>query len=350
MQTETRTPAWVPESGPFEFGEFTAVDRLGTGGMAEVWRGRYATTGAPVVIKVMRAARCGNRTAMASFQVEAEALSRLSHPLVVTMLSDGLVTPALERASAGNFRANSPYLVLESAPGMTLGRQVVPATWNTLRRLLLMTLRSLAHIHRNGVIHRDVKPNNIIIDPARRDTLQVIDYGLSLIVHKRQSDALAGAGTPAYSAPEQMMRSRADRQGPWTDLYSLGCTAFRLASGRLPFRERSRKNLIQRKLNAEIPALVPRFPVPRGFHHWLWKLMNPHIARRPQSALDAASELNSLPELKQSSGSSWRWVAPRGDWEISRTSSWSAYLLATKPQPAPLPRPLPVAQGAGETT
>src|SRR5262245_24170105 len=142
------------------------------------------------------------------------------------------------RSSARRFVAGSPFLAMELANVGSLREHATPVDYPSVRHLLLQLLDALAHAHARGVLHRDVKPGNVLIfeDDLGRRAVKLADFGLAHALGRCPVDGelSATAGTPTYMAPEQHQGAWREF-GPWTDLYALGCTAFRLVQGRPPF-------------------------------------------------------------------------------------------------------------------
>jgi serine/threonine protein kinase len=274
-------------------GPFVLDARVGSGGMAEVWRATHAS-GTPVAIKVMTDSLARSPKWRAGFMREIRATAGLDHSHIVRVFDAGLV-PA-EGASVG-LVPGSPWVAMELAERGDLASSW-PVHWGALRQVLFEVLDALAHAHARGVIHRDLKPGNILIAEADgRPSFRLTDFGIAHVSADRPDDEGAAqvdaSGTPEYMAPEQVSGQRAD-QGPWTDLYALGCVAFHLCSGRPPFEGETALSIAVQHLNGVAPPLTPRFPVPSGFEDWIARLMQRAPADRFACAADAAYALMQL--------------------------------------------------------
>lgn len=282
-------------------GPFLLARRIGRGGMAEVWRGVHAWQGVPVAVKVMTGERARQETYRIAFRNEVQAVASLDHPGVVLVFDHGEVGPAAEEASRGLLRAGSPYLAMELADRGTLAELVsADPSWSKIHGVLLALLDALAHAHARGVVHRDLKPTNVLAfdvadEPLPR--LKLADFGLAQAFELQTGpdSTEVVCGTPSYMAPEQLRGEWRD-YGPWTDLYSLGCLAWTLVTGQPPFHSGGLLDLVRRQLEEAPPAFVPLVPVPWGFEGWLRRLLQKEAGRRFVRAADATAGLLALGE------------------------------------------------------
>lgn len=273
---------------------------IGVGGAGEVWQGVHEAQGVPVAVKVITAARARDAKYREAFGNEVRAVAALSHPGVVLVFDTGEVDEEAERASLGRMVAGSPFLAMELGQG-SLRNKAVPEDWRSLRGQLLWLLDALSHAHANGVIHRDLKPGNVLVfdqpalagDADGASRLRLTDFGLAHATDRAERVIKGTSGTPLFMAPEQFRGAWRDF-GPPTDLYALGCMAFALASGNPPFQGRGTQALMQAHLAHPPPDLAARFPVPPGFQAWLWRLMQKEPGLRFQRAADAAWALLEL--------------------------------------------------------
>ncbi len=282
-------------------GPFRLARRISRGGMAEVWSGVHAAQGVPVAVKVMTGERARQEQYRAAFRNEVQAVASLDHPGVVMVFDHGEVGPEAEEASLGVLPAGSPYLAMELADRGTLADLFPEApSWSSIRTVLLALLDALAHAHARGVVHRDIKPTNVLAfdlggEPLPR--LKLADFGLAqAFEHQAGPDSTQFVcGTPSYMAPEQLRGEWRD-YGPWTDLYSLGCLVWALVTGQAPFHEVGLLDLVRRQLEEAPPVFIPLAPVPRGFEGWLRRLLQKETGRRFVRAADATWALLALGE------------------------------------------------------
>lgn len=288
---------------PIQLGSIQLIRRVGHGGMGEVWQGFHGRQRTPVAVKFVLGAHASEPRRLVALRNEVRQVARLSHPAVVLVLDQGQVSESDAAASAGHLPEGSPYLVMEFASGGTLHDVMDRSiSWESVYHVLLVLLDALAYAHARGILHRDLKPENILVATQLdlRPGLKLSDFGLAATLH--DSVPLHGAaGSPHYMAPEQI-RGDWSAQGPWTDLYALGCLAYQLVSGRPPFHYPSDPRNTQRILNAHLSAPIPPLFGRPGLVHpvalesWLHRLLAKEPSDRFPCAADARRALQSLPQ------------------------------------------------------
>lgn len=247
------------------------IDRLvGSGGMGSVYQAFDLNLARPVALKVMHAQYAAQPEFQRRFQQEAQAIARLSHPSIVNIYQFGR-------------RQGYWYIVMEYIVGLSLGayikqlaqRRQVVALGETLD-LIAQVAEALGYAHWQGVVHRDVKPDNILIQRLERpwhpDGLPlravVTDFGLAKLLQggvDTQADIMLG--TLPYMSPEQVTGDSLDGR---SDLYALGVVLYQLATGKLPFDIKSPTDAVIKHLNEnppEPPQPSPRFPPDCGKYH-----------------------------------------------------------------------------------
>lgn len=285
-------------SGPaIPLGPFLLDRCIGRGGMAEVWSGVHAAQGVPVAVKVMTAERAREASFRDAFRNEVQAVASLDHPGIVRVFEHGEMGEDAEETSRGLLLKGSPTLAMELADGTLPTLIAEGLDWPRLRQILLALLDALGHAHARGVVHRDLKPNNILVfrDGGGPPSLKLADFGLAQAfeLQSREDSTEVICGTPSYMAPEQLLGHWRD-YGPWTDLYALGCLAWTLGSGKPPFGGTALLETYRRQMEENPPSFQPQIPVPWGFEGWLRRLLQKDGGHRFVRAADAAWALAEL--------------------------------------------------------
>jgi serine/threonine-protein kinase len=231
---------------PASFGDdrYVVLESLGAGGMAAVYRVLDRADGVEKALKVLLPATARSAKTRARFYAEATTMSRLDHPNIVRILD---VTPEESEES---------WFVMELCPGGSLAarlKQQGPLPPVAVLFWLLDALRGLEHAHATGVVHRDVKPHNMLLSAEGR--VKMTDFGIARVLSADPSSRITGTGdtlgTLAYMAPEQRVDPR--KAGTAADLYGVGATLYLLATGRRPF------DLAMIMLD---PTVLDRLPAP----------------------------------------------------------------------------------------
>ena len=256
---------------------------LGSGGMGRVYRGEHTGIGRAVAIKILHADLTRNREAATRFQREALASGRLDHPHIVAvsdfgMLDDGacfLVMEALEGESLGDRLEREPRL-----------------PWREAIEILRGVMQGLAHAHDRGVVHRDIKPDNIFL--ARKDgevVVKILDFGIAKLYAGSAEDPAstrAGltVGTPAYLSPEQAVGGDIT---PASDIYSSTIVLFEMLAGRPPFQGKDPLAMLGAHVSQPPPRiseLVPAVDLPPGLEDVIERGLVKVAAERIPSAAD----------------------------------------------------------------
>ena len=277
-------------------GAFELHNVIRKGGMGEVWRGVHKGQGVAVAIKVMTGRRARHPKYIEAFRNEVESVARLDHPGVVMIFDHGAITPEAANLTGNRLVAGSPYLVMELATQGALDRVRRRPSWGELKQLCLSLLDALAHAHARGVVHRDLKPGNILVAGPQdtRPGMKLTDFGLAhALDQQREGTRESRAGTPRYMAPE-LFEGRFRDYGPWTDLYALGCMVYELVT-RDPMFPGTTSEELRRQHTYDVPPVIGRDPgLPRGFDSWLQRLAQKKTEARFQRAADAAWALLGL--------------------------------------------------------
>lgn len=282
---------------------------LGRGGTSVVWRATHTLSGEDVAIKVLTSERAKSARYREYFANEVRAVARLNHVHIAQVVDAGVLT---ESDATRDLFAGNPYVVTEFLAGGTLEDYRRRLQWKAVRDVLRAVLDALAHAHAHGVLHLDIKPGNLLLAGLQQPLVPVLtDFGIARVSESEQfRDEQRVTGTPRYMAPEQITGDWAD-QGPWTDLYGLGCLAYRLICGRVPFDYERATEILRAHVREPLPEFEPIIAVPKGIKSWLHMLLSKDPAHRPRSAAEAAW---SLLESEVRSGDEW--LEPTEDaWE-----------------------------------
>ena len=281
--------------------------------MGEVFRAQHIEQRWPVALKILNADRARNPDFRQALRQEIRAVARLYHPGVIMVFDCGEVSEALEEQSQGRFVAGSSWLAMELATYSLEDIDRDRLSWRQIKNIFLRILDALSHAHARGVIHRDLKPGNVLFSqgPEGRH-LKLTDFGLAhALDDNEQAHALAHkiTGTPRYMSPEQIT-GQWRNHGPWTDLYALGCLAFWLVSGAPPFEGDDTEAILDAHLRQPLPPLRSTVDLPEGFGPWLGRLLAKDHDHRFQRAADAARALFALgnPESQPTSADATKLV------------------------------------------
>jgi len=254
---------------PSRLGEYELLEAIAKGAMGTVYRARSSRTGKQVAIKVLMSKVAANPVLRQRFEQEFRVASRLDHPNIVRSLGFGQ-------------SASGPYLVMELVEGESLGDKVAregPLPPAEAVPIIAQVARALDYAHQEGVIHRDVKPDNIMIAPP--GAARLMDFGLvkQLLEDVDLTLPGRGLGTPNFIAPEQLANAKAtDRR---CDVYGLGATLYMAVTGQCPFAARTLVQVLMKKTMNEL--ILPRQVVPAISHRLervILQAMHPDCGQR----------------------------------------------------------------------
>ncbi|WP_433796175.1 serine/threonine-protein kinase [Actinoplanes sp. CA-252034] len=259
-------------SGDLIDGRFRLRDRLGAGGMSVVWRAHDQVLGRDVAVKVLSPALARDTARLAHIRDEARAVARLRHPNIVEVYDYG---------EAGGL----PYLVMEVAEGRTLAQLLTggPLPWETAVVITAQVAAALAAAHERSVVHRDVKPANVVVSGAR---VKLLDFGISAV--SGDDDHFAGhlLGTPAYLAPERLEHGVVR---PATDVYALGLLLYRALAGRQPWAASTATEMVRAHRYQEPHGLPPVAGLPAEVARLCRRCLSKDPDQRPDAASAAAT-------------------------------------------------------------
>ncbi len=280
MTTETRVLS----------GRYRVDDLIGRGGMASVYRGYDQTLGRTVAIKILKADLAGDAAFRTRFRLEAQAASRMAHPTIVRVFDAGEDS----EVGADGVERPVPYIVMELVHGRLLKDVIAagPVPTDEALRYVDGILEALEYSHRAGVVHRDIKPGNVMITEAGR--VKVMDFWIARAVSDSSStvaETTAIVGTAAYFSPEQAKGESVDARA---DLYSTGVVLYELLTGRTPFRGDTPVAVAYQHVSeAPLPPSELDERIPRALDAIVLRALAKDPFQRPQ---DAASFREALDE------------------------------------------------------
>jgi serine/threonine protein kinase len=285
-------PEWIGRT----LGKVQVELLLARGGMAEVYLGRHTSLQRAVAVKVLNNQYADDPELLERFQREARAVAMLRHPNIVQVYD----FDAIE---------GHPYIIMEYVPGLSLSTYMRTLHGNGQRmdlhlisRLLTALASALQYAHERGVIHRDIKPGNILLTspsgpveankplPADIDPV-LTDFGLVRFLHSSRQTATGQiAGTPAYMSPEQARGETVDGR---TDIYSLGIVLYELLAGHIPFEADTTMGILLKHIN-EPPPPIPGLPP--ALQHVIDRVLAMQPSERYQTPNELAAAVQAVVE------------------------------------------------------
>ena len=256
---------------------YEIVEVIGAGGMAVVYKAIDQRLNRFVAVKILRDELARDEEFRARFQIEAQAVAMLSHPNIVSVY-DVSHTEGVE------------YIVMELIEGVTLMQYMQKKgalSWKEAAHFSTQIAKALEHAHSKGIVHRDIKPQNIMI--LRDGTIKVADFGIAALESAQEQRSDQTVGSVHYIAPEQ---ARGETPDTRSDIYSLGVVMYEMLTGQMPYDGETAEQIAlkhiagvavpPRQLNAEIPEELERITL---------KAMNADIRERYQSASELLTDL-----------------------------------------------------------
>lgn len=285
--------AFVPDTKQQQAGEYVLEERLGKGGMGEVWRGEQPQIEKKVAIKLLNHHLSSDPTVVARFQNEARAVNKIDHPNIVDIFAFG-------KLSDGR-----PYFVMELLTGKTLKAYLKERPlfgYKDLLAIFEQILSALAAAHEKGVIHRDLKPDNIflVLKEGQAPFIKILDFGIAKMTTDLDAEELtrtgAALGTAHYMAPEQCRGEKPiDHRA---DIYALGVILYLVLTGRLPCCDR-RDTFLEALHKQQVVIPVPPSEaagdrkIPAALDLLILKMLEKDKAKRPSRCADILDELKS---------------------------------------------------------
>lgn len=274
-------PVTDPVVGALLDGRYRVTAKIATGGTSTVYRGVDERLDRPVALKVMDSRYAGDEQFLTRFQLEARSVARLKHPGLVAVYDQGL-------------DARHPFLVMELVEGGTLRELLAergPMPPHAVAAVLRPVLGGLAVAHRAGLVHRDVKPENVLISDGGE--VKIADFGLVRAVAAAGiTSASVILGTAAYLSPEQVRDGKAT---PGSDVYALGIVTYELLTGQTPFTGDSALSVAYQRLDTDVPPPSAQIDgVPSQFDAFVARATARNPAGRYADAFEMGSALDGL--------------------------------------------------------
>jgi Tol biopolymer transport system component len=285
-------------------GPFEVVELLGAGSMGAVYRAYDARLRREVAIKVLPPAFAGDPDRIRRFEQESLAVARLAHPHIVAI------------HDVGKFEG-VPYIVMELLAGGTLRQKLNgrPLPFRRAVEYAIQIGRGLAAAHEHGIVHRDIKPDNLFI--ARDGQVKILDFGVAKLRDADPATVTTAAtltmhgvvGTPAYMSPEQARGMTADQR---SDVFSLGVVLYEMLAGISPFHRDTAPETMTAILHEEPPVLAGVAPCPPALQRILRHCLEKDPADRFQSARDLVFDLEGVSDLAPAAPGSAQGRFPHG--------------------------------------
>ena len=269
------------DAGRLLSGRYKIDEPVGSGGMATVWKGRDLRLDRPVAIKELAGPWLADPTAVARFDREARMAARLAHPNIVSVYDVGI-------------HDATRYLIMELIEGTTVASMITkgPLTVAQAITIAIQTCDGLSAAHAAGVIHRDVKPANLIVTAA--GGVKICDFGIATALLATADTRLTGPtyamGSSSYMAPEQADGQVDER----TDLYGLGCTMYAMLTGHAPFAGDVGEILYQHRNEVPVPLRKRRADVGEALETLVAQLLAKDPTARPANASDVRARLEAI--------------------------------------------------------
>ncbi|MEG1620468.1 MAG: protein kinase, partial [Oscillospiraceae bacterium] len=272
-------------------GRYEILELIGVGGMANVYRARDVVDGKIVAVKILKSEFAENEEFLRRFKNESRAIAMLSHDNIVKVYDV-------------SFTEKVHFIVMEFIDGITLKEYIAQQgklSWKEATYYTMQILRALSHAHDNGIVHRDIKPQNVML--LSDGTIKITDFGIARFARSETKTLTDRAiGSVHYISPEQASGAVIDQR---TDLYSVGVVLFEMVTGTLPFDADTPISVALKQIQA-----VPKRPrelnpeIPEGLEEIVMRAMQKAPSKRYQTA---AEMLKDFEEFKKNPSVSFQY-------------------------------------------
>lgn len=272
-----------------KIGKYEVSSILGKGAMGIVYRALDPDINRKVAVKTIRfdltTDESENEERMQRFMREAQAAGKLTHPNIITIYDVGR-------------EKDMTYIVMQYIEGPSLQRLIAAGekfSTQEVIRLMTQVCSALDYAHQSGIVHRDMKPGNVLLDNNRKP--YICDFGVAHVETSTLTQSGTAVGTPSYMSPEQVMGKKIDKR---SDIFSLGCILYEFLTGRRPFEAESITTVIYKIINEEPPSLSEvKKGLPAGFEQIIGKALAKDPNDRYQSCTQLANDLRNLDKFSE---------------------------------------------------
>ncbi|MEP7286311.1 MAG: protein kinase [Chloroflexota bacterium] len=253
-------------------GRYRLISQQGSGGMAVIYKAQDLQLGRTVAVKILRPSLTGDPSFLTRFRQEARNVANLAHPNIVTLHDVGQ-------------DGNTYYMVMEYVEGKDLKkliRESAPFSVDRALHIGIQICAGIGYAHRAGLVHADVKPQNVLVTPD--DTVKVTDFGIAQALSVTQPEEKQSVvwGSPHYFAPEQ---ASGETPTPASDVYAIGIVLFEMLTGKLPYNGNDQQELALAHIRDEVPHVMQLNPnVPVHLDRIIYKVMSKEPANRYRTA------------------------------------------------------------------
>lgn len=282
-----RIPARVPTAGETFADRYEILEKLGEGGVGTVYKARHLHLDTILAIKILQSTHLKDQDSVARFCREGKLISKLNHTNIVKVQEFGVWE-------------GCPYMTMDYIDGIPISKMIKDPDVSTDRwiGIFRQVLDALAHAHERGIVHRDIKPGNILfrVDEVGEPTATVVDFGLAKATDSQEQMTESAAltrtgdlfGTPLYMSPEQCTGNRIDSR---CDIYSLGCVMYHCLTGTPPFQGQSNFELVYRQINSS-PANFSADLRKRGISADIESIVLKAMAKQESSRYQYAQQMS----------------------------------------------------------